>query len=163
MARPTTTASSLKLDKGATAEQRTVEVDMFSGAHHRATGAFEDVTSNPVLVLFLENHIDELSRRLGANPRYLKNAIRAALRDKAVIQPTDMALNGRTMPASRITVTPFAEDPNKARLNGLEGLTYEFVVADGLPGRIADLHVMAPLGDGNVGLDERLVYDPDND
>jgi hypothetical protein len=153
----------LKLENGAAAGNRTVEVDMFSGSHHRPAGPFEDVSSNPVLLLFLENHVVELSQRLAANPRYLKNAIRAALRDRAVIEAAEITFGGKPLAARRITITPFAEDPNRARLKGLETLTYAFVVADSLPGRIADLHITAPLGNGTIGLDERLVYDSNND
>ena len=51
-------------------------------------GRFADMTGNPLLSLFLENHIGALSQQLHANPRYLKNAIRAGLaRQGRVVTP----------------------------------------------------------------------------
>ncbi|MFL5972678.1 MAG: hypothetical protein ACJ750_09860, partial [Gaiellaceae bacterium] len=60
--------------------------EAFGRERRRAAGPFEDVSSNPVLMLFLEHHVEQLSRSVHANPRYLKNAIRAALRDKYRIE-----------------------------------------------------------------------------
>lgn len=150
----------LHLDKGEAAEQRTVRVELFSGERRRAAGPFEDATTNPALVLFLEYHIRELAPRLKANPRYLKNAIRAALRDKARVETTEITLDGRSVPATKVVIRPFVDDAMKERMNGLDGLTYTFVVSERVPGQIAEIHSNATASDGSVRLDERLVYDP---
>lgn len=153
----------LEVEAGAKPEERTVAVEMFSGERRRAAGPFEDVTTNPVLLLFLERHVQDLSRLLGANPRYLKNAIRSALRDRADVQATEALVEGRPVPAQSVSVEPFAGDPHKARMKGLEGLTYTFIVSPEVPGQIAEIHATAALADGTIGLEEALVYDPKND
>jgi hypothetical protein len=152
----------LHLDAGG-GTSRTVRVELFSAERRRGAGPFEDATANPILILFLEHHVEHLSRLLRANPRYLKNAIRAALRHQAEIARTEVSLAGRSAPAWRVRVKPFAEDANKARMGVLEHLTYVFVTAEGVPGRIAEIAVTAPLQDGRTGFEERLVYDPGGD
>jgi len=140
-------------------EARNVKVDFFGPERHRAAGPFEDVTGNPVLVLFLENHLAELSGKLMGNPRYFKNAIRTALRDKAEVAPADIDVGGRSFKGWRVTVTPFAGDANAKRMRGLEKLTYVFEVAPDLPGEIARITITADAKDGRLW-EEALSYDP---
>lgn len=143
----------------APAEARTVKVDFFGRERHRAAGPFEAVTGNPVLVLFLENHVAELSKLLAGNPRYFKNAIRAALRDKAEVTPATFEVAGRSYSGWRVKVTPFAGDANAKRMRGLDTLTYEFDVAHDLPGEIARIAVSADVAAGRLW-EEALTYDP---
>lgn len=148
----------LTLDKGETAQTRTVQVQLFSGAHRRAAGPFENMSGNPVLSLFLEHHISTLAEVYRANPRYFKTAIRTALRDRAEVKPAEIPFEGRTLPGWRISIQPFSDDPNKARLNGLDTLRYEFLVARDLPGEIARIDVSAP-GKNSPLLDEGISYE----
>ncbi len=150
----------LRVEAGSKPEQRTVAVEMFSGTHRLPAGPFEDVSTNPVLVLFLERHVQELSRLLGGNPRYFKNAIRAALRDRADIREAEATADGKAVPARRVSIEPFIDDKNKFRMKGLETLTYTFVVSDRVPGRIVEIHARAAIGNGAVGLEEDLSYEP---
>ena len=148
----------LTLDKGETPQTRTVKVQLFSGANRRAAGPFENMSGNPVLSLFLEHHIGVLAESYRANPRYFKTAIRVALRDKAEVKPAEIPFEGRVLPGWRVTIQPFSDDPNKARLNGLDTLRYEFLVARDLPGEIARIEVSAP-GKNSPLLDEGISYE----
>jgi len=144
---------------GAPKEARNVKVDFFGPERHRAAGPFEDVTGNPVMVLFLENHLAELAGKLMGNPRYFKNAIRTALRDKAEVVATDVSVGGRTYKGWRVTVAPFAGDANAKRMRGLETLTYVFEIAPELPGEIARITITADAKDGRLW-EEALSYEP---
>lgn len=107
--------------------------------------------------------MQELSRLLKGNPRYLKNAIRAALRDRADVQATDTIVAGEPAAGRLISVEPFLEDANKARMRGLETLSYTFTVSEAVPGQIVEINARAVLQDGTVGLEEGLVYEPKTD
>lgn len=144
---------------GAPEGARTLKVNFFSAERHRAAGPFEDVTGNPVLMLFLENHLADLSGRLMGNPRYFKNAIRAALRDKAEVTRTAFTVGGGMHGGWRVKVRPFAGDPNARRMRGLDTLTYEFDVAPDLPGEIVRMTITADTKDGRLW-EEALTYDP---
>ncbi|MFG1401395.1 hypothetical protein [Xanthobacter sediminis] len=144
---------------GAPAGARSLKANFFSAERHRATGPFEDVTGNPVTVLFLENHLADLSGKLLGNPRYFKTAIRAALRDKAEVTRQNFTIGGRAYAGWRVKVSPFAGDPNAKRMRGLDTLTYEFDVAPDLPGEIARMTITADTKDGRLW-EEALTYDP---
>jgi hypothetical protein len=150
----------LDLDAGEAVETRTARVAMFTDERGVPAGPFENVGYNPALVLFLEQHVGRLAKLVQANPRYLKNTIRAALRDRATVTPTSVELQGRAVPGWRVGVRPFAEDPNRARMRGLETLDYTFVAAESVPGLIATIEATAKAEDGLL-LQETLTYDPD--
>lgn len=150
----------LSLDPGTQPETRTVRVDMFSESRHTPAGPFEDVPGNPALVLFLEHHLESLAKVLKANPRYLKNGIRAGLRDKADVTATTVDIGGRTLPAWRVVAKPFADDPNRVRMRGLDSLTYTFVTADAVPGGLVSMEARAVDSDGATLLVESLTHDP---
>lgn len=150
----------LAIAPGSNAETRTVAVDLFSGEHKRAAGPFEDMTGNPMLSLFLENHVNVLSGLLQVNPRYLKNAIRGGLRDHATVEPVTVSAGGQSLPGYRVHIAPFAADPNKERMKGLDTLAYDFTVARDLPGEIAEIRITAPDAKGGADLlDETVVFD----
>lgn len=138
---------------------RDVWVDFFSGERHRAAGPFENATTNPVLMLILENHVADLSGRLKGNPRYFKNAIRAALRDKASVTPASFSVDGRTVTGWRVTVSPFKGDANATRMRGLDTMTYTFEVAPDLPGAVAGIQIAADAPGGRLW-EESIAYDP---
>ncbi len=146
----------LSIDEaGKAPDERTVRVEMFSGERRKPAGPFEGMSGNPVLSLMLENNVQQLSKLLGANPRYLKNAIRRALRD-APSAPDQ--IDGQKQ-AWRVEVAPFRDDPEKERMKGLEGLTYLFRVAPDLPGAVYEIDISARDGAGAVLLEEHLRYD----
>lgn len=144
---------------GAPASARTLKVNFFSAERHRAAGPFEDVTGNPVMILFLENHVADLSAKLLGNPRYFKNAIRAAMRDKAEVTPAEFKIGDAAFKGWRVKVMPFTGDANTKRMRGLDTLTYEFDVAPDLPGQLARISITADAKDGRLW-EETLTYDP---
>ena len=149
----------LHIEKGDAEATRTVRVELFGRERRRAAGPFEDVSSNPVLMLFLEHHLEQLSRSVHANPRYLKNAIRAALRDKYRIEAGESSVDGRPVKTWRVLIAPFIHDPNKARMTGLEGLVYTLAVSEEVPGQVTELTAKATSPDGVAMLEETLVYE----
>jgi hypothetical protein len=149
----------LHIEKGDAEATRTVRVELFGRERRRAAGPFEDVSSNPVLMLFLEHHLEQLSRSVHANPRYLKNAIRAALRDKYRIEAGESSVDGRPVKTWRVLIAPFIDDPNKARMTGLEGLVYMLAVSEEVPGQVTELTATATRPDGVAALEETLVYE----
>ncbi|MFL5034445.1 MAG: hypothetical protein ACJ8EC_05445 [Microvirga sp.] len=153
----------LHIEKGDAEATRTVRVELFGRERRRAAGPFEDVSSNPVLMLFLEHHLEQLSRSVHANPRYLKNAIRAALRDKYRIEAGESLVDGRPVKTWRVLIAPFIDDPNKARMNGLEGLAYTLAVSEEVPGQVTELAAKATRPDGVAALEETLVYEATDD
>jgi hypothetical protein len=133
---------------------------MFPVTQRRPSGPFDDVTGNPILVLFLEQHLQTLAAALGANPRYLRNAIRAGLREKASVSPITATYLADQVPAWRIETQPFVDDSRRDRMHELDTLNYSLVTSERVPGKILSIDVKAVRADGQTLLQEALSYDP---
>lgn len=145
---------------GATPETRNLKVEMFSGERRMPTATYEDMPGNPVLVRFLEHHLDDLAKVLKGNPRYIKNAIRRSLRENATVTPTEVEVDGGKKPGWRVVARPFVDDPVRDRLRGFESLTYTFVVSPAVPGQIVSIDVKATNPEGGILLQETLTHEP---
>lgn len=150
----------LGIEPGNAAENRTIRVQMFSGANRFPAGPFEDMPGNPVMTLFLEHHLMDLARVLMANPRYIKNAIRKGLRDNATVTPTEVDYKGRKVEGWRIVTQPFVGDKMTERMRGFDNLTYTFVTSDAVPGELVSIEAQSKNAEGGELLQETLTYDP---
>ena len=149
----------LKIEPGKSPEARDIRVTMFSGLNRVPAGPFEDMAGNPVVSLFLENHLRALAKVLEANPRYLKLAIRRGLREKATVTPTKVEFDGRSVDGWRVVTKPFEGDAMTQRMRGLDDLTYTFVTAPSVPGEIVSIEASSKNKDGGELLEEKLNYD----
>jgi hypothetical protein len=149
----------LKIEPGKSPDARDIRVTMFSGLNRVPAGPFEDMAGNPVVSLFLENHLRALAKVLEANPRYLKLAIRRGLREKATVTPTKVEFDGRSVDGWRVVTKPFEGDAMTQRMRGLEDLTYTFVTAPSVPGEIVSIEASSKNKDGGELLEEKLNYD----
>ncbi|AWB21314.1 hypothetical protein DA075_10655 [Methylobacterium currus] len=145
---------------GASPENRNLRVEMFSGERRMPTATYEDVPGNPVLVRFLEHHLDDLAKVLKGNPRYIKNAIRRSLRESASVTPAEVEAEGGRKPGWRVVARPFVDDPVRERLRGFDSLTYTFVVSGAVPGQIVSIDARATSPEGGILLQETLTYEP---
>ncbi|AWN39106.1 hypothetical protein [Methylobacterium radiodurans] len=141
------------------AAARNIRVEMFSGLNRVPAGPFEDMPGNPVISLFLENHLRGLARVLEANPRYLKNAIRKGLRDKATVTATKVTVGGREVDGWRVVTKPFEGDAMTERMRGMADMTYTFVTAPNVPGEIVSIEAQSKNAEGGELLEEKLSYD----
>ena len=147
------------LEKGGSGDpdRRSVDVRFFSGANQKPAGPFDAEAQNPVLLLVLEENVQELSKALKGNPRYLKNAIRKAWRDGAKIEHVPIEVDGKQIAGTRITVTPFVNDAEAYRMMGLDGMAYIVEIADSVPGQIASIVIRAP-AQGDAKFSETMRY-----
>jgi hypothetical protein len=130
---------------------------MFSAERRRAAGPFEDMSGNPVLSLMLEQNLQRLAKIFQANPRYMKTAIRMALRN-ATAAPDHPEGFDASAPGWRVEVTPFKDDPHKARMHGLDTLTYRFRVSEAAPGEITEIDIFARDAKGEILFEETTRY-----
>ncbi len=149
----------LNVDAAAQPENRNIRVEMFSGANRFPAGPFEDMPGNPVMTLFLEHHLGSVAKVLMANPRYIKNGIRKALRENATVTPVQATFKGKTVEAWRIEVQPFVDDKMKDRMRGLSNLTYVFVTSAAVPGELLSIEARSKNAEGGELLEEQLSYD----
>lgn len=118
---------------------RTVVVKVFSGERARDAQPIDELTGNPVLVVFLDRAIASYMAIAGGKVAYLKDKFRTALRERAVLVPAKVKLGGKVIDGYKITVTPYAGDLNAQKMRGYENSRFTFVVCDAIPGQFVEL------------------------
>jgi hypothetical protein len=135
---------SMTIGAGEAPGERSVAVEMFTGARRRPAGPFPAMIGNPLLILFLEADVGAMEKLVGGNPRYLKNRIRAAFREAGTAEPTKVTIDGVEHDAEKVTLKPFAGDEHRRELGAFVEKTYEFVVSDSVPGGLVELKTFTP-------------------
>ena len=137
-----------------------VSIEFLTGAHHAFFPAVDDFSGNPLLMAFLEHDVGEMKDQVGVAAAYFRNRIRTAFIDQAQISDTTIQLDGRSVPARRIVLKPFADDHRFDRLPTVQGKTYDFVLSDQVPGQLAELATEVPADPaaGAPAWAERLTF-----
>ena len=131
----------LKLSASAEGKgEKDVTLDMFTGDRQRVVGPLVNVSGNPIIMMFLESDVSQMKMHIGGQPVYYRNIIRLALRDKAKLEPAKFSWDGHEVEGTKVTIHPFADDPNGERLQLFRTKTYEFIVSDAVPGGIYQIH-----------------------
>lgn len=113
-----------------------VTFEYLTGANRRPFGDIEGFHGNPLIMVFLEDDLQRMSKKLGGGAVYMRNKIRNAFRESGKTRKITFDLNGRAVEGTEVTVTPFAGDKNLDRLGPYEQKIYEFVVSSEVPGGI---------------------------
>jgi hypothetical protein len=93
----------------------------------------------PEILFFLERDIREMQRLTKGQPNYFRKRIRMAVADAATINDVTLPYQGRTIAAKEITITPYADDPLRARFEQLVNKRYVFTLSDGVPGGVVSI------------------------
>lgn len=128
-----------------------------SGDRQRPYPALEGFSGNPLIMLFLQHDVDEMQRTAGGSSSYYRNRIRFAFRDKAELEPTSIQYGGQTLAATRITMRPFAGDPNQKHFQRFTNKRYEFILAPEVPGGIYSIRSVVPAEDNDGSRIENSV------
>jgi hypothetical protein len=121
-----------------------VSFEFLTGARHAFFPAVDDFSGNPLLMVFLEHDVDAMKDQIGIAAAYFRNRIRTAFVDRARMSDTSVQLDGKSVPARRITLKPFADDHRFDHLPTVQGKTYDFVLSDQVPGQLAELAAETP-------------------
>lgn len=116
----------------------------FASGQHLPPLDVADAKSNPVLMYFLEHDVREMQRLTRGQPNYFRKRIRMALVDQAQVTPVTVRYRGREMPAQRVSITPYANDPRRDRYDRFADKQYIFVLAKALPGGVAQIRTLLP-------------------
>lgn len=137
-----------------------VGFDFLTGEHHVFFPAVDNFHGNPLVMLFLEHDVREMRDAIGVTATHCRNRIREAFIDRARIADTELTVDGKTVPARRITLQPFVDDPRFADVPEIRDKTYTFVLADQIPGMLAELRAEQPANPqaGRQGLSERITF-----
>lgn len=136
---------------------REVSVKVFTGERGRPEQKITGMTGNPVLVVFLDRVVNNLSMLAGGNRPYLKQRVKMGLANGAKVDAVEIDFKGKPVKGNRITVTPFVGDPNALKMMGYDGVKLEIVVSDMVPGHlVAFTSVFESPTQGSPRLEERI-------
>lgn len=134
----------IRVDRIGDGGRRDTSFEFFTGERRRPYPSLSDFVGNPLIAVFLQRDVWELSRLRGGQARYFRYRIREALRDKAEVTSETIQTPAGPVAAKRITITPYKDDRYRRRLDQFEFKTYEFVVSDGIPGEIYMIRTVVP-------------------
>lgn len=100
---------------------------------HRILPDFGTAPGNPLVMVFLEQTTRAVAKATGGSPFYIRNRMRAALRDQLRLGDDGI-----------LTLRPFAGDRHAARLGAFADLTLTFDIRPETPGMVARLAADAP-------------------
>ena len=118
--------------------------DYLTGAHQVWFPELDHFRGNPLLMLVLERDTQQMKEAVGLSAAYFRNKVRASFVDAASVSSTTFTLAGAATPATAITVHPFASDQRLERIPSLQAKSYTFVLADAVPGTLAEIRIDIP-------------------
>ena len=118
--------------------------DFMSGPRRLVYPELDSFRGNPLVMLTLERDVLEMRATLGLSAAYFRNRIRQSFVDQALVADTQVSIAGQMVPGRAVTVRPFARDDRLNRLPTVQNKSYVFVLADGVPGGIAELRIEMP-------------------
>ena len=113
--------------------------EFLSGPRRLALPEIEAAQGNPLILYFLERDIREMQRLTKGQPSYFRKRIRMAVADAAKIADVTLPYQGRNVAAREITITPYADDPLRARFEQLVNKRYVFTLSDAVPGGVLSI------------------------
>ena len=134
--------------------------EYLSGARRVGFPEIDAFHSNPLLMLALENDVAMMHEALKLSTASLRNRIRAGFVDAALTEGTITLPDGVTVPARIVTLEPFAQETRLARISSLQQKSYRFVLAEAVPGQIAEILIDTP-ADASLGapaMSERISF-----
>lgn len=134
----------VRIDRIGDGGRRDTSFEFFTGERRRPYPSMSDFVGNPLVAVFLQRDVWELSRLRGGQARYFRHRIREALRDKAEVTSETIQTATGPITAKRITITPYKDDRYRRRLDQFEFKAYEFVVSEDIPGEIYMIRTLVP-------------------
>ncbi|WP_226628750.1 hypothetical protein [Alloyangia pacifica] len=143
-----------------TPEARIANLQFLQDGKHRNLGSFPASVGNPMIMYFYETVIRDMAETAGGSPFYIRNRVKDALVRPAQIESGETLYRGETIATRTVTLRPFAEDPNRARMQGFGDLELRVTMSEAVPGWYLSLVAEAPDAEGaDAGYLSELRFD----
>jgi len=151
----------VKFAQGKSVPCCTVSGTFLSGERAMRPPEVEDARSNPVLMYYLEYEVRQLQRATKGGQSHFRKQIRMSLVDKAEVTPTRIEWGGREVDATTVQISPFLDDPYRARFEREARKVYTFVMSSAVPGGIYQIRTRLPdPAGGTAAVEEALTLQP---
>lgn len=128
----------------------TIDLDFFSGPHEVTfiqKHNEENIMINSTIFIYLQGDVYEMTRLANRKPQlnfYFNKRIRYALVEDYEMETVEVPYNGSKVKATKYSITPYAEDPNRVDYDKFADKRYEFVMSDEIPGKLYQIHTVIP-------------------
>ena len=127
-----------------------VEMTFRQDERFRGLGSFPASVGNPMIMYFYESTIRDMSESAGGSPFYIRNRIKDSLTVPQTIETATAQYDGETIDVQRVTLKPFADDPNGAAMKGFADLEMTVTMSEAVPGWYVSLDAQVPGKSGPV-------------
>lgn len=122
-----------------------VTTHFLSGEHQIHIPPLEQAAGNPAILGYLERDIAEMKRVTGGSVYYFRKQIRMALADPHLaVQDIKVSYKGKPIPAQKIEIQPYLNDPLQDRIGKFVKKRYTFVLSKEVPGTVYQLQTQLP-------------------
>lgn len=108
----------------------------------------EGARGNPVILYFLEHDVRDMQRLTKGQTSHFRRRIRMAIYDDGRVLETRFEFKGQTVRGQEITITPYVDDPQRARFEQHAGKEYVFMLSDEVPGGVFGIRTRSGPADG---------------
>jgi hypothetical protein len=119
--------------------KKNVMLQIYSGERARDPHRITDMDGNPILIVYLDNAVAHFRDLAGGDRAYLKNTFSSQIAKSAKLDAVKIVYNGQEVDGHRVTVSPYTNDPARAKMRGYEGATFTIVVSEKIPGHFAQM------------------------
>lgn len=104
------------------------------GDRYRGLGSFPASVGNPMIMYFYESVVRDMAETAGGSPFYIRNRVKEALVQPVEIATGETEFDGKRIETQTVTLHPFTDDPNRARMQGFGDLEMRVTMSDAVPG-----------------------------
>lgn len=129
----------VKIESEAEPGKKNVVVSMFSGERARDPNHLPGMDGNPMLLVFLDTALGHFQQLAGGDRTYLKNKFSRSIGDTSTLTPVKIDYKGAEVDGFKVTIVPYAEDPERSKMRGFEGSIFTIVLSDAVPGKFVEM------------------------
>lgn len=126
---------------------------------HRNMGTFPASVGNPMIMVFYESVIRDMSQNAGGSVFYIRNRVKDALVQDSEAVEGEAMLEGEAVETRTVRLMPFAGDPNRDRMQGWGDLMLEVTMSDSVPGWYLSFLAEVPGADGAPLYRSTMTFD----
>ncbi len=123
---------------------RDAVLDFFSDEQKQkvAPSNVKNITGNPVIGIYLQGDVYEMSRFTEGNWKYFHRQLKLAIADSNTSEHVTVELEGKQYQSEKIVIYPYENIKQKSRLKEFSDKRYEFIISDEIPGKLYQIRTV---------------------
>ena len=102
------------------------------------------ITGNPILVVYMQGDVYEMSRLTSGSWRYFQRRIKSAFAESAKTETVTFEYDGTQVTGEKISIAPYLNDPRRRQFAEFAPKVYEFILSEQVPGKLYQIKTVIP-------------------